>query len=94
MDFSDLVFNERGINEPTNMTKLAEFATTAGADTNAFNKCLESGQMTAKVNASYNEAASAGIQGTLSHTSLLAILSYQLKVLNHTQRSNKQLIIS
>lgn len=62
--FSDLVFNERGINEPTNMTKLAEFATTAGADTNAFNKCLESGQMTAKVNASYNEAASAGIQGT------------------------------
>lgn len=62
--FSDLIFSERGINDPTNITKLAEFAKTAGADTNAFNKCLESGQMTDKVNESYNEAVAAGIKGT------------------------------
>lgn len=62
--FSDLVFGERGINDPTNMTKLADFAKTAGADTNAFNDCLSSGKMTAKVTESYNEAAAAGINGT------------------------------
>ena len=62
--FSDLVFGERGVNDPTNMTKLADYATTAGAKTDAFNKCFSSGQTTSKVNDSYNEAAAAGIKGT------------------------------
>ncbi|HMO78132.1 MAG TPA: thioredoxin domain-containing protein [Candidatus Paceibacterota bacterium] len=62
--FSDLVFGERGINDPTNMSRLAEFAGKAGADTSAFNSCLESGRMAARVNESANEAAAAGINGT------------------------------
>ncbi len=62
--FSDLVFSERGVNDPTNMTRLPEFAKTAGAETTAFNNCLKNGQMTAKVSESAREAAAAGINGT------------------------------
>lgn len=63
-EFSDLVFSERGMNEPTNMTRLTEFATRAGADENAFNRCLSSGEMKEKVDASVAEGFGAGIQGT------------------------------
>lgn len=62
--FSDLVFGQRGINDPTNMTKLPEFAKTAGADVNEFNSCLSSGRMASKVSASQSEATAAGINGT------------------------------
>lgn len=62
--FSDLVFGERSMNEQTNVTKLPEYAVTAGADKKDFMACLESGKMKEKVTASYNEAVAAGIQGT------------------------------
>jgi protein-disulfide isomerase len=62
--FSDLIFQERSMNEQTNITKLPEYAVTAGADKAAFMSCLESGRMKEKVTASYNEAVAAGIQGT------------------------------
>ncbi len=62
--FSDLVFNERDINEPTNITRLPEYAVSAGANEAEFNACLNSGQMKDRVTASYNEAVAAGIQGT------------------------------
>lgn len=62
--FSDQIFQNRAINEQTNITKLPEYATTAGADKEQFMKCLEGGSMKSKVTASYNEGVSAGIQGT------------------------------
>ncbi len=62
--FSDMVFEERAMNEQTNVTKLPEYAVTAGADKAAFMSCLESGKVKEKVTASYNDAAAAGIQGT------------------------------
>jgi protein-disulfide isomerase len=62
--FSDLVFSEREANEQTNMTRLTEFATTAGADAGAFNTCLSSGKMKAKVDASIKEGFAAGVTGT------------------------------
>jgi len=62
--FSDQIFQERSINEATNITKLPEYAVTAGADKAAFMSCLESGKMKEEVTASYNEAVAAGIQGT------------------------------
>jgi len=62
--FSDLVFGERGLNDPTNMTKLAEYAGKAGVDVGSFNSCLDSGRMKDAVNKQYTEAVKAGIQGT------------------------------
>ncbi len=62
--FSDQIFQNRAINEQTNISKLPEYATIAGADKDKFIKCLESGSMKSKVTASYNEGVSAGIQGT------------------------------
>jgi len=62
--FSDLVFSEREINAPTNMTRLNEFAVKAGANGNEFETCLASGRHKATVNSTLQEGASAGIQGT------------------------------
>lgn len=62
--FSDQVFQERNINEATNITRLPEYAETAGADRAEFMSCLDSGKMKEVVTASYNEAAAAGIRGT------------------------------
>lgn len=62
--FSDLIFQERDINEATNITRIPEYARTAGADPAAFQACLESGTQKAVVEASYNEGVAAGIQGT------------------------------
>lgn len=62
--FSDLVFEERNTNEPTNVTRLDEFAETAGVDKAAFTACLESGRMKAVVTEDFNGGAAAGIQGT------------------------------
>jgi protein-disulfide isomerase len=42
--FSDSIFNERGVNEPTAMTKLPEFAVAAGVKAADFTSCLESQQ--------------------------------------------------
>ncbi|MBY0310421.1 DsbA family protein [Patescibacteria group bacterium] len=63
-NFSDLVFSERETNEPTNMTRLSEFATAAGADATAFTACLSSGKMKARVDASVKEGFDAGVTGT------------------------------
>lgn len=62
--FTDLIFEERQVNEPTNVTKLPEYAVQSGAEEKAFMSCLEGGKMRDKVSASYTEAASAGINGT------------------------------
>lgn len=62
--FTDLVFGERAVNEATNISKLPEYAVTAGANQKDFMACLESGKMKDKVSTSYSEAVAAGIQGT------------------------------
>ncbi|MCU0678005.1 MAG: DsbA family protein [Candidatus Pacebacteria bacterium] len=62
--FSDLVFSEREVNEPTNMTRLPEFAETAGVARAAFNECLNSGKHAATVEASLGDGVRAGAQGT------------------------------
>ncbi len=62
--FSDLIFSERDVNEPTNMTRLPEFAQKAGVDRTAFNDCLNSGRHKAAVEASLQDGVRAGAQGT------------------------------
>lgn len=62
--FSDQVFGTREVNDKTNMTKLPEFAATAGVDKAKFTSCLDSGKFKDKVAASITEGAAAGAQGT------------------------------
>lgn len=62
--FADLIFGERGTNEPTNMTRLTEFAVSAGADGPAFDACLESGETKTEVEEDFNDGIKAGAKGT------------------------------
>lgn len=62
--FADLIFGERGTNEPTNVAKLPDFATQAGVDAAAFTACAEAGTYQADVDADYNDAVAAGGRGT------------------------------
>lgn len=62
--FSDRIFRERDINEPTNVTLLPEYAADLGITREAFVNCLESGQQAEKVRASVADAIQAGVQGT------------------------------
>lgn len=62
--FTDLVFGERGTNEPTNTTRLEEFATTAGVSGPAFTACIEDGRTKALVEEDFNDGISAGAKGT------------------------------
>jgi len=62
--FSDLIFGERARNELTNITKLDSFAEQVGADTVAFNTCLEEGTFIDKVEEDFVDAANAGAEGT------------------------------
>lgn len=80
--FSDLVFGERGTNEATDMSRLDEFATTAGVDAVAFTSCLESGEMEAAVTADYNDAIEIGGRGT-PHT--IVLVGDQQGVINGAQ---------
>lgn len=68
--FSDAVFAGREVNQPTNMTRLSEYAATAGVDSKAFTKCLDSGVKKPAVDAAVAEAMAMGIEGT-PHSILL-----------------------
>ncbi len=63
-DFSDLVFTERGTNEPTNISKLPEYAEKVGVNKEALVDCLESGEQDPVLAQSLNDGVKAGIQGT------------------------------
>lgn len=62
--FSDSIFKERETNEPTNMSRLPEFAEAAGVNRAEFTSCLESGKFTSAVEDSIAEGVAAGAGGT------------------------------
>ena len=62
--FSDSVFGERGTNEPTNTSRLTEFAENAGVDGASFDACVESGSTQAKVDEDFADGVNAGARGT------------------------------
>lgn len=62
--FTDLVFGERGTNEPTNMQKLPDFAAQAGVDRNAYTACVTSGKYTQAIADAVAAAFEAGARGT------------------------------
>lgn len=63
-EFADLIFEERPTNDLTDMSRLPEFAETAGVDVNAFNECLESGRYAEEIAADVQAAIEAGGRGT------------------------------
>ena len=62
--FSNSIFQERGVNEPTNMSKLVDFAVLAGVNKDDYQKCVDSGKHKKTIDDSLAEGASAGIAGT------------------------------
>ncbi len=81
-DFSDLVFGERGTNEPTNLDRLGEFAVAAGVSEAAFNTCLTEERHRDAVAEDFNNAIEIGGRGT-PHTILL--VGDQKDVINGAQ---------
>jgi protein-disulfide isomerase len=63
-EFSDLIFGERNLNEPTNITKLPEYAAKVGVAEPDLLACLESGRHQKTVQDSLQDGFQAGIQGT------------------------------
>lgn len=62
--FSDSIFQERNLNEPTNITKLPEYAEKVGVKKEDLLSCLESGHHAKTIADNLREGANAGIEGT------------------------------
>lgn len=62
--FTDLVFDEREVNAQTNVTRLEEFAVSAGADKGDFVECMESERNRSKVEEDLRDAVESGGTGT------------------------------
>jgi protein-disulfide isomerase len=62
--FTDLIFSERGTNDPTDMNRLSEFAETAGVNRGQFELCYNSGKYSDAIAIDFEEALAAGGRGT------------------------------
>ena len=62
--FANLLIGDRGVNEPTNLTKLPEYAVTAGVDKAKYTACVEAGTFDAKITEDVAAAMKAGARGT------------------------------
>jgi protein-disulfide isomerase len=62
--FTDLVFEERAIDEQTNMVKLPDYAEQIGVKKDEFNTCFNSNKMAEAVKTSAAEGFSIGARGT------------------------------
>lgn len=80
--FSDRIFTEKTDRDFTNMSRITEYATGAGAEKSAFELCYNSNKTKDKVDASIAEAAKAGARGT-PHTFVL--VGDQRTVINGAQ---------
>lgn len=81
-EFSDKIFNGRGINEPTNMLDLPDYAVEVGVDRVAFESCMDSDRHRDGILASVQEGFDAGIRGT-PHT--VVIVGDEQAVINGAQ---------
>lgn len=81
--FADLLISDRGTNEPTNITKLPEYAEQAGVDKTKFNECLESGTFTQKIKNDFELGIKAGADSGTPHS--IMIVGDQQGVINGAQ---------
>lgn len=63
-EFSDIIFDSRGLQDVVNITRLPEFAEQAGVSRRDFNACMDDGRMRPAVESSMREAFEAGIRVT------------------------------
>ena len=63
-NFTDQIFEERQPDEPTNVTKLLQYAQDSGIDGNAYVECMESGRHQQTVEDSIRDGFNAGARGT------------------------------
>lgn len=80
--FTDRVFAEKTVRDFTDMSRITEYATDAGANESEFSLCYSSEKTKDRVTASVAEAAKAGARGT-PHTFL--IVGDQKTVINGAQ---------
>lgn len=83
--FSDLIFEKRDYDEPTNVTRLPQYAETAGVNRADYIECMDSGRMEQVVLDSIQDGLNAGAQGT-PYT--LVIAGNQQAVINGAQSYN------
>lgn len=62
--FANLLISDRGVNEPSNLAKLPEYAVTAGVDKAKYTACVDAGTFDAKITADVAAAMKAGAKGT------------------------------
>jgi protein-disulfide isomerase len=62
--FSDLIFEQREFDAPTNVVRLPDYAERVGVDRDAYNACMNSGRMQQAVLDSVKDGFDAGIRGT------------------------------
>lgn len=63
-NFSDALFDSRGLQDVINITRVPDMAAASGVSQSEFNRCYESGEMRPAVEASMREAFEAGIRVT------------------------------
>lgn len=62
--FTDLIFESRSFNEPTNVTKLPQHAEAVGISKNDYKACMNEGRMKDTVVASIEDGFNSGARGT------------------------------
>ncbi len=81
--FADRVFGERGVNEPTDITRLTEFATAAGVSETAYKSCMEDNRTRKAVEEDFADGINAGAKGTPYS---LVLVGGQQGVINGAQK--------
>jgi protein-disulfide isomerase len=62
--FADMIYQDRTTNEPTNITKLPEYAEKAGVNKAKYNECVSAGTFTQKIADDVAAAVKTGARGT------------------------------
>jgi protein-disulfide isomerase len=62
--FTDLIFQERDIDQPTNFTKIPDYVTYVGVDKDQYVSCMDNGDTTEAVKTSIEDAFNIGARGT------------------------------
>lgn len=62
--FTDMIFEEREIDEATNVVRIPDYVEAAGVEQEAYISCMDSGQTVAKVESSVEDAFNIGARGT------------------------------
>lgn len=81
--FADRIFGERGVNDPTDITRLTEFATAAGVSETAYKSCIEDGRTRPAVEEDFKDGINAGAKGTPYS---LVLVGGQQGVINGAQK--------